>query len=99
MTHEIIMSSYDLFVDRNGCEKEDEMIKISKSLIEELKTRWKPSKPRMEEVLDRVMGWSDADLRINLLGWLATRTDALIQEEAAEMVGALETMAYCSDIW
>ena len=44
------------------------------------------------------MGWTNAELRINLLGWLATRTDELIQEEAVEMVGALETVAYTSTI-
>jgi hypothetical protein len=42
------------------------------------------------------MGWTDdqKDLRINLLGWLATKTDEQIQQEAVEMVSALETVAH-----
>jgi hypothetical protein len=73
---------------------EQNLIRISNSMIEELKDRWKLSKPGLEGVLDRVVGWPEAsaDLRINLLGWLATRTDEKIQEEAVEMVGALETV-------
>jgi hypothetical protein len=44
------------------------------------------------------VGWADADLRIHLLGWLAMRTDDQIQEEAVELVGALENMAYTNTI-
>jgi hypothetical protein len=69
-------------------EKEDDMMKIAKEITRELKTRWITSKPGMEEVMDKVMGWTDAnsDLRIHLLGWLAVRTDEQIQQEAVEMV-------------
>ena len=50
-------------------EKEDDMMKISKEIVRELKTRWATSKPGMEEVIGKVMGWADAnsDLRIHLL--------------------------------
>jgi hypothetical protein len=52
----------------------------------------------MEEVIGKVMGWADAntDLRIHLLGWLAVRTDEQIQQEAVEMVSALETVVHTS---
>ena len=45
-------------------------------MVEELKDRWKISKPGMEGVLDKVMGWleASADLRINLLQKLMTRS-------------------------
>ena len=52
----------------------------------------------MEDILDRVVRWTDADLRIHLLGWLTTRTDDQIQEETVELVGALENVAYTSTI-
>jgi hypothetical protein len=54
----------------------------------------------LEAVLNRVVGWIDvnADLRIHMLGWLATRADDQIMEEALEMVGALENVAYTNTI-
>jgi hypothetical protein len=58
--------------EEDGVGIEQEVIRISTSLVEELMTRWKLNKPGVEGVLDRVMGWADvnADHRINLLGWL-----------------------------
>ena len=77
---------------------EVDMIWISNSLVETLKSRWTPTKPGVEAMLDRVVGWADADLRIHLLGGLAMRTDDQIQEEAVELVGALENVAYTNTI-
>ena len=81
-----------------GVDIEQDLIRMAASIVEELKTRWTFSKPGVEGILDRVMGWKDAELRINLLGWLATRTDERIQKEAVEMVSTLETVAYTSKI-
>jgi hypothetical protein len=52
-----------------GLEKDD-LINISKEIVRELETRWATRKPGIEEVLGKVMGWTDAhtDLRIHLLG-------------------------------
>ena len=54
----------------------------------------------MDNILDRVVGWAEvnADLRINLLGWLSTRTDDQILEDAMEMVDALESTAYTDTV-
>ena len=65
--------------------------------MEQLKSRWTPTNQGVEEILDRVVGWADAELRLHLLGWLATRTDDQILEDV-EMVGALENMAYTRTI-
>jgi hypothetical protein len=75
---------------------QEEVIQISKEIVRELETRWSTNKPGIEETLCKVMGWTDdqTDLRINLLGWLATKTDEQIQQEAVEMVSALETVAH-----
>ena len=43
------------------------IIEIAKELIEELKSRWKRTKIGVEEVLDRVDGWADAELQLHLL--------------------------------
>jgi hypothetical protein len=50
--------------------------------------------PQSIDVPDRVVGWAYADLGIQLLGWLATRTYDQIQEEAVE----LENVAYTRTI-
>jgi hypothetical protein len=74
-----------------------DLIKISKEIVRELETsRWSTNKPGIEEALGKVMGWTDeqTDLRIHLLGWLATKTDEQIQQEAVETVSALETVAH-----
>jgi hypothetical protein len=56
---------------RYGVGIEGDMIWISKSLVEKLKSRWTLTNPGVEDVLDRVVGWADvnANLRIHLLGW------------------------------
>jgi hypothetical protein len=51
------------------------LTEMAKSIVEKLKARWTRTKPGVEESLDRVEGWADAELRIQMLGWLATRTD------------------------
>jgi hypothetical protein len=73
---------------------------MSKDIVRELETRWTTNKPGIEEALSKVMGWTDeqTDLRIHLLGWLATKTDEKIQQEALEMVRALETVAHTSNM-
>ena len=74
---------------------QEELIEISNGIVRELEGRWSADKPGIEAALSKVMGWRDdqTDLRINLLGWLATKTDEEIQQEAVEMVSALETVA------
>ena len=54
----------------------------------------------MKNILDKVEGWTEAntELRIHLLGWLATRTDDQILDDAVEMVGALEDTAHTRTI-
>ena len=71
---------------------------MAKSIGEELKDRWTGTTPGVEEALDRVEGWADAEMKIHMLGWLATKTDDQILEEAVEMVSALEEVAYNSNI-
>jgi hypothetical protein len=73
---------------------------MSKDIVRELETRWTTNKPGIEEALSKVMGWTDGqtDLRIHLLGLLATKTDEQIQQEAEEMVRALETVAHTSNM-
>ena len=69
---------------------QEEVIKISKEIVRELETRWSSNKPGIKKALCKVMGWTDdqTDLRINLLGWLATKTDEQIQQEAdGECIG------------
>jgi hypothetical protein len=41
---------------------------IAKSLIGNLKTRWKEEKTGIEEVLDRIKSWADPNLKVHLLG-------------------------------
>ena len=79
---------------------QEEVIQISKEIVRELETRWSTNKPGIEKALCKVMGWTDdqTDLRINLMGWLATKTDEQIQQEAVEMVSALETVAHTRNI-
>ena len=73
---------------------------IAKSLVVRLKTRWtqRRDNPRIEEILDKVGDWTDAELSTHMLGWLYTNTDDQIMEEAVEMVGALEEVAYSNNI-
>ena len=73
---------------------------MSKEIAKGLVTRWSTNKPGIEEALSKVLGWTDdqTDLTIHLLGWLATKTDEEIQQEAVEMVGALETVAQTRNI-
>ena len=71
----------------------EDMIWITNSLVEQLKARWTLTNHGVEDILDRVVGWEDAELRLHLLGWLATRTDDQIQEDTVEMVGAFENVA------
>ena len=69
-------------------------------MIETLKTRWKDEKTRIERerVLRRIECWTNQDLQVHMLGWLCTKSDDQIKEEAIEMVGALEKVAYTSTI-
>ena len=81
-------------------ELEQDLIWLAKNLVEKLKSRWTITNPGVDNILDRVVGWADvnAELRIHLLGWLATRTDDQILDEAVEMVGALKNVAYTRTI-
>jgi hypothetical protein len=51
--------------ERDGVGIEQDLIRISNSIVSDFKTRWTLIKPGVEEVLDRVVGWADvnADLR------------------------------------
>jgi hypothetical protein len=81
-------------------EKTPSLTEIAKSLVVRLKAGWtlKSDKQRIEEVLDRVGDWTNAELSTNMLGWLYTKTDEQIMEETLEMVGSLEEVAYSNNI-
>ena len=76
------------------------MNEIAKSMTATLKTKWKGEKNKIERegILDRIGSWSNQDLKVHMLGWLCTRTDKQIKEEAIEMVGALEEVANTSNV-
>ena len=63
--------------------------------MENLKLRWEKSNPGTNIILDKILGWADvnAELRINLLGWLTTQSDDQILDDVMEMVDALENVA------
>ena len=67
-------------------------------LIEHLRSRWTRTHPGVDKILDRVGGWSNGEIKIHLLGWLAQRNDDKIKEEAVELVGALEEVAHSNTI-
>jgi hypothetical protein len=76
------------------------MSEMAKSIIETLKTRWKEEKTGIERerVLSRIECRSNQDLQVHMLGWFCTRSDEQIKNEAIEMVGALEKVAYTRTI-
>ena len=57
-----------------------DMTALASTLVENLKLRWEKSNPGTNIILDKILGWADvnAELRINLLGWLTTRLDEQI---------------------
>ena len=73
-----------------------DMQEQTSTLVGSLKLRWAIANSGVDNILDRVVGWAEinAELRINLLGWLTTRTDDQIIEDAMKMVDALENTAY-----
>ena len=74
------------------------LTEMAKGIVEIFKDRWTGTNHGLEEALDRVEGWANAKMKIQMLGWLAKRTDEQILEEAVEMVSALEEVAYTSNI-
>ena len=76
------------------------MVVLMMEMVGRLKIRWEVTNPGVDKVLDRVVGWAEvnADLRISLLGWLSSRTDDQILEDAMEMVDALESTAYTDTV-
>ena len=83
---------------KEGAGIEPDLIEIAKCLVENLKARWTETNPGVEEILDRVGRWADPDLRIHMLGWIATRNDDRIKKEAVEMVGSMEEVVYTNTI-
>ena len=77
-----------------------DMMALTNTLMGKLKLRWEISNPGANVVLDRVVGWEEVntELRINLLGWLTTRTDDQILDDAMELVDAMENTAYTNTI-
>ena len=50
--------------------------------------------------MEKVVRWDDvnSDMRLNRLGWLSTRSDDQILDDAMEMVDALETIATTTNV-
>ena len=80
--------------------KEKEMKEIAKKLVERLKARWTERRDRLriEDMLDKVEDWKDAELSVHMLGWMYTKSDDQIMGESGEMVNALAAVAESNNI-
>ena len=82
MKHHTEVNKLVRLCDTEGPDKPEksakqDMAAITSNLEGKMKKRWESSYPEAFKILDRVLGWEEIhyNLRINLLGWLVTRSE------------------------